>query len=101
MLSGSIKVLDAPSGGIRFSLDQSGLIMPWTAFRSVVRRAFLPKQSAISGVWLHRRFPNVKFGRDVLVFWPGAFEPGFGLMIHDRAIVRCGRGGPASRVGYF
>jgi acetyltransferase-like isoleucine patch superfamily enzyme len=75
--------------------------MPWSALRAAVRRALFPKQTAVSGYWLRRRFPNVKFGRDVLIFWPDAFDPGFGLMIHDRAIVRCGRGGHTPRTGYF
>jgi acetyltransferase-like isoleucine patch superfamily enzyme len=75
--------------------------MPWSAFRAAVRKTFFPKRTAVSGFWLRRRFPNVRFGHDVLIFWPDAFEPGSELMIHDRAIVRCGRGGSAPRTGYF
>jgi acetyltransferase-like isoleucine patch superfamily enzyme len=75
--------------------------MSWASFRATVRRALFPKQTANSGVWLHRGFPNVRFGHDVKVFWPGAFKPGDGLVIHDGAILRCGRGGVAPRIGYF
>lgn len=75
--------------------------MPWSDFRAAVLRALRPKQTAVSGYWLRRCFPDVRFGHDVLIFWPNAFEPGPGLMIHDRAIVRCGRGGSTPRVGYF
>lgn len=79
----------------------------------VLRRAYLRAiQAAYYDEELHRHFPQVVFGRDVIVKRMERFYPGKRVFIHDRAYLHCagtewsgGRGfirmGDNSEVGPF